>query len=109
MQAPPGKEQSMMVMKQDDVARQERKVRARAEERIDRENLDERSVQLLPVSRALVCAHYGQGVDLASLAAMRGISRKQMARRMLRLRAILCDPCFLLAARFAERLPEELA
>jgi hypothetical protein len=85
------------------------RVRRRGEERVSREELATRAEFLPKDTQALVHANLRLGMTVEEIAVLHRTTPRQVRRRLERLRERLSDRCFVLAARFGERLPRELA
>lgn len=79
------------------------------QKRLANEELVRRAEHLPPEGRQLVHAHFGLGMDVEALATVHHVTPRQMRRRLDRLQSTVSDPCFLLTARFAERLSPAMA
>ena len=77
-------------------------------ERVTNDNLLFRAKLLPPETRALLVAHVEFGMDPVALAPLHNMPALVLRRKLQRLRENLCDPAFLLTAKFGHRLPEEL-
>ena len=79
--------------------------------RVGREQADlllRRAAFLPQLERLLIEQAVGQGVTPKALALLQNVPVWQMRRRLRRLRDLLCDPCFVLATQFLDRLPTAL-
>jgi hypothetical protein len=66
--------------------------------------------EFLPeMPRAILNAHLHLGMNAQELAVLHRVTCRQMRRRLNRLREILADPCFLLAAQYGPQLPPDFA
>lgn len=79
-----------------------------AAERESRELLVERASHLLAEDRTLFEAHWRWGMTVQELAVLRKSTPRAVRWRLNALRVALMDPAFVLAVRFAERLPKHL-
>lgn len=78
-------------------------------ERLNRDEIIQRA-QLLPrTDRAIVMAYYDLGMSVPEIAALHNVAVRQMRYKVEHLYDLLCDPSFVLAARFSEHLPYALA
>jgi hypothetical protein len=85
-----------------------RRLAAMEFERSGRDRLLQNAAHLPPVPRAIITAYHESGLPLHDLAALHGVSCRQMRRRLDRLRETLADPCFLLTVKYAAKLPGNL-
>jgi hypothetical protein len=79
-----------------------------AAQRAKIETLLRRADSLPPGPQALMQAYLDRGMSVRELAAMNGITPREMRYRLERLRSALADPCFQLVARYGETLPRNL-
>lgn len=91
------------------VARKGRQQAQIVANRVSRETMLHYTEFLPEIPRAIMTAHLDLGMDAKELAILHGVSHRQMRQRINRLRTTLTDPCFLLAAQYADRLPAGLA
>lgn len=83
------------------------RARGRVEKRASTELLLARAT-LLPEVDRLLLEQATRGMKLASLAKLHRVTPYRLERRLRQIRAVLRDPCFLLAGAFATHIPAEM-